>query len=448
MRRDQRAPHAAARAGTRLHTRTRVAEIVGVLTRHALASVSDLLRRVLARDGRPPSGPRHLRDALAELGPTFIKLGQVLSTRPDLVPPRYEEALATLQDAAPPVPLAAVRESVRAELGRPLDEVFSSFDETPLAAASIGQVHGAVLRNGRDVVVKVRRPGVTRSIGEDLGILHRMARVASLPPGALRRIDLVGFVEEFGRTIRAELDYVAEGHSAERLRGTLVPLGVHVPEVVWDSTTQAVLTLERIWGAKINDVAALDAMGVDRPALAWSFALVYLTMVFADGFYHADPHPGNFFVEQSGRLAMVDFGMTGTVAPAIRDALGEILFALATNDIRRSAAALRELGVVPDGVDEERFIEELERLTAASFETPLGEMRLAPLLIDFMAVSRRHRLRFPSELALLVKTVVMCEGLAAQLDPAFALPVVLVGFVGSRLGEPPEGAREGSGGTR
>jgi ubiquinone biosynthesis protein len=397
-----------------------------------------LSRRVVPGGRREPQAPEVIRAALAELGATFVKLGQVLSTRPDLVPPRYESALATLQDAATPIALEEVLDAIGRELGGSPAEHFAEFNETPIAAASIGQVHAARLGDGREVVVKVRRPHVVAQVEIDLRLLAGAARLFSLLPGPTRRIDVVGFVEEFALTLRGELDYLQEGANAERIGAQLAGLRVHVPSVVWPLTTEGVLTLERIFGAKIDDLGALRRDGIDQPAVARSFATAYLSMVFRDGYFHADPHPGNLFVEHDGTLALVDFGMVGTVAPVIRHALAEILLALATGDERRTSAALRELGVLAGGADEERLVQELRELRLATVEVPLKELRFAPLLTRFMAVSRRHRFRFPRELVLLIKTVVMCEGVAAQLDPDFSLAGTLVAFVanGGDFGAP------------
>lgn len=406
----------------------RTAVVLRVLGRQLVARGRDVLA------GERGGGPRRLRETLAELGPTFVKLGQVLSTRPDLVPPRYEVELARLQDAVPAVEPDAVMRALRRELGRDPGALYASFEDQPIASASIGQVHAATLLDGRTVVVKLRRPGATAAVEQDLAVLGLLARAIARVPGALRRVDVVGFVEQFAATIRGELDYVAEGHNADRARADLAGLPVHVPGVVWEATTRGVLTLERIEGVKIDDLAGLDRIGVDRPALARTLAYVYLSMVFSHGFFHADPHPGNLFVEPAGRLAIVDFGMVGTVEPEVQHALVEIVLALVTHDTRRTVAAMRGLGVAPAAVDEDTFVTELDRLTAASIDLPVGELRLAPLVADLMTVSRRHRLAFPRELALLVKTVVMCEGLAAQVDPGFALPEVLVPFVADAFG--------------
>jgi ubiquinone biosynthesis protein len=421
------------RRGEVVETIGRAVGVTGILGRLIARILVELFRRQRA-GSHPGVSVRQiiatqLSNTLAELGPTFTKLGQVLSTRPDLVSPVFEDAFALLQDSAPTVPIAAIHAALQAALGTPICVAFSSFTDEPLAAASIGQVHAAMLHDGRQVVVKIRRPGVRAQVEVDLSILRRIAHALSAVPGPARQLDLIGFVSEFSETIRAELDYLLEGANADQLRTFLSTRGVHVPEVIWPTTTEGVLTLERIYGAKIDDLRALDALGVDRRPIARSFAETYLSMVFINGFFHADPHPGNLFVEASGRIAMVDFGMVGTVSPAVRGALVEILLALCNGDTARSARALHKLGVVPGIVDEQQFLEALEQLTAATIDVPLGDIRLGPLLVQFMAVSRRFRLRFPRELALLVKTVIMCEGLAAKLDPDFSLALVIAPFV-------------------
>jgi ubiquinone biosynthesis protein len=405
-----------------------------VFARHSIETLAGLLCEPLPSNHKKEPGRRgadHLRDAFLELGPTFIKLGQVLSTRPDLVPPTYEEALSSLQDSALPVPFSILREAISEELCRDPAEAYAHLEEEPMAAASIGQVHAARLFDGRQVVVKVRRPGIIAAVDSDLAIFQRLVKLGALAWGPLRRVDLVGFADEFALSLRSELDYVAEGGNADRIRPSLSALGVHVPEVVWELTTPGVLTLERIYGTKITDLVTLEELGVDLSEIARKLVYAYLTMVFVDGFFHADPHPGNFFVEDDGRLAMVDFGMMGTVSASVRTALMEILFSLAAKDMMRSAAALKSLGIVPGDIDEAGLAAELEPLAAASFDLPIGEMRIAPLLGDLMAVSRRHRLRFPHELGLLVKTIVMCEGLAVRLDPTFSLPPLLAQFIQS-----------------
>lgn len=367
--------------------------------------------------------------ALEELGATFIKLGQVLSTRPDLLPTEYQAELAKLQDAAPPVDWAAVRPLLEEELGRPVEEVFAHFDPVPLAAASIGQAHGATLPDGTEVVVKVRRPGVVEQVEEDLEILQDLAAAASRRWELADQYDVVGLAQEFAQTLRAELDYIREGRNAERFADNFAgEPAVHIPRVFWETTTSRVLTLERIRGIKIDDLAALDAAGIDRAALAQRAARIVLKMVFEDRFFHADPHPGNFFVEPDGRIGLIDFGMVGTVDERTQEQLVDLLLAITSQDADRLVDAFLALGIARRRVDRELLRRDLEHLVSRYYGRPLGEIALGPLLSEALAVVRRHRLQLPSNLALLFKTAMMNEGLGARLDPSFRLMSVLVPY--------------------
>ena len=242
------------------------------------------------------STAQHVRLALEELGPTFVKLGQVLSTRPELLPPAYVTELALLQDSLSPVPEPVIRQVLEAELGGPLESLFAAFDLTPLASASIGQAHAATLLDGTDVVVKVRRPGAVEQIEVDLEILQNLAAQADRRWVEAADYDLPGLAEEFARTLRGELDYLAEGRNAERFAENFAgDPGVRIPRVFWETTTTRVLTVERLGGYKISDLDALDAAGIDRPALAAHATQVVAQMIFDDGFFHANPHPGNMF---------------------------------------------------------------------------------------------------------------------------------------------------------
>ncbi len=380
-------------------------------------------------------GPARVRHVLEELGPTFVKLGQVLSTRPDLLPPALEAELSRLQDGAPPEPYAAVVAELTDELGADPGVLFAEFSPTPLAAASIGQVHAARLHDGRDVVVKIRRPGIVPVVTEDLDVLRLLARSAQRVSRSLaERYDPAGLVDEFATTLMAELDYVAEGHHADRVRTAFAhDESVRVPEIHWDLTTSAVLTMEHIWGMRLWDLAALDAAGVERSALAARFARIFLEMVFEHDFFHADPHPGNFFVEPSGRIGIVDFGMVGEVAPHLRDGLGVVLLAVAGTDPHALTDALLRLGVASARMDIPRLERDLGRFLERYSHVPLGDLAIGPVLMDLMNVIRAHRLRMPRELALLMKTVVMCEGVAAHLDPAFRLPPLLLPYAARRI---------------
>jgi ubiquinone biosynthesis protein len=414
----------------------RAREIGRVLARHGLGYLVDgappgrWWRRALRRPGAARrTAPEHVRQALEELGATFVKLGQILSTRPDLLPPAFVDELAKLQDGAPPLPFPVVQEVLRTELGRPLEELFAAVDSEPLAAGSIGQAHAARLLDGTEVVVKVRRPGVVEQVELDLALVGQLARTAGRRSELARHHDLVGLAEEFGATLRAELDYVREAHNAERFgRSFASDPAVHVPRVFWPATTERVLTLERVRGVKISDLAELDRRGIDRGALARRAAAVLLKMVFEDGFFHADPHPGNFFVEDDGRIGLIDFGMVGEVDAALRAQLAQLLLALAERDADALVDCLFAIGVAEGPRDRALLRRDLGHLVARYYNRPLGGIVLSELLGEVLALVRRHGLALPSGLALLVKTAMMDEGLGARLDPSFRLTEVIAPY--------------------
>ncbi|MGB3682061.1 MAG: AarF/ABC1/UbiB kinase family protein [Rubrobacteraceae bacterium] len=419
---------------THLNRYRRIAE---VLSRHGMGymvGVFGLENHVPFHKGflghpsrdEPYTRPEHLRMALEELGATFIKLGQILSTRPDLMPPEYQAELAKLQDAAPPVPPEAVEELLVEELGGPPEEVFAAFGHTPLAAASIGQAHAATLEDGTEVVVKVRRPGVVEQVEEDLQILRNLAATASRRWEVAEQYDIVALVEEFSETLRAELDYVREGRDAERFAENFADdPEVHIPKVFRETSTSRVLTLERLRGTKVNDVRALEEAGIDRGELAKRAVRITLDMIFEHGFFHADPHPGNFFVEEDGVLGIIDFGMVGTVDERTQDQLARLILAITSQDSDRLVDVLLDLGTSRQRVDRPRLRQDLERLTSRYYGRPLGEIPLGALLEEALAVVRRHRLQLPPNMVLLFKMAVMNEGMGARLDPDFHLATVI-----------------------
>lgn len=373
--------------------------------------------------------PLHLRLALEELGTTFIKLGQILSTRADLLPPEYLVELTKLQDSATPVSFEEIHEALVAELDRPVEDIFAHFDPVPLAAASIGQAHAATLWDGTEVVVKVRRPGVVEQVNEDLEILKELAATASRHLSFADRYDLTGLVEEFSQTLRSELDYIREGHNAERFAANFAAdPHIHVPRVFWEVTTARVLTLERIRGIKINDLKALDEQGTDRRWLADYATNVVLKMVCEDGFFHADPHPGNFFIEPNDRIGLIDFGMVGILDEQTQDLLAELLIAINHQDADRLVDVFLDLGVTRKPIDRASVRRDIERLLSSYWELPLGELKVTALLNDVYSVMRRHNLHLPPNLALLLKTVIMIEGLGVTLDPDFHLTKSLTPF--------------------
>lgn len=405
-------------------------QIAGALLTHGWGFLRNNDENVRGVDSRPAAArPAHLRLALEELGTTFIKLGQILSTRADLLPPEYLAELTKLQDSAPPVPFEAIRETLVSELGQPIENVFAEFDTQPLAAASIGQAHAATLPDGTEVVVKIRRPGVVESVNEDLEILKELAATANRHLGFADRYDLAGLVEEFSQTLRAELDYIREGHSAERFAENLASdPGIHVPRVFWDATTSRVLTLERIRGIKINDLEGLDKQGTDRRRLAQYATNVVLKMVCEDGFFHADPHPGNFFIEQNGTIGLIDFGMVGVLDERTQELLADLLIAINHQDADRLVDVFLDLGVTRKRIDRALVRRDIERLLSTYWGLPLGELKVTALLNDVFSIMRQHQMHLPSNLALLLKTVIMIEGLGVNLDPDFQFTTSLTPY--------------------
>lgn len=412
----------------------RYREIVQVFIRHGFGELVDALELVpylslpwrLLRRGQPaaPSlgAPRRLRLALEELGPTFVKLGQVLSTRPDLLPPAYVAELAILQDTVPAGEWEPIRAQIEDELGAPLEELFAAFDPVPIAAASLAQVHAATLPDGSEVVVKVQRPNIQTTIETDLEILFDLARLlqARTPLGEI--YDLPGIVEEFSTTLRAELDFYREGRNADRFRASFADEpNIYIPQVYWDFTTRRVLVLECISGVKIDDVEALDAAGYDRARIANHAARMIVKEVLEDGFFHADPHPGNFVIMPGEVIGAMDFGMVGHLSRQTRTDLIRLYIVGVQMDEVGIVDQLIHMGVVSGTVDRVGLRWDVTRLLRKYHGMPLAAVRAREAIEEVMPIAFRHHLRLPSELWLLGKTLAMLEGVGLRLAPDFDL---------------------------
>jgi ubiquinone biosynthesis protein len=401
-----------------------LANVVGL---QRLATVSHGLVGRTGSDEHAP--PENLRLALEALGPTFIKLGQVVSTRADLLPPDYRAELTKLQDAAPAVPSEVIESIIERELHAPVATAFATFEAIPLACASVGQAHTATLHDGTDVVVKVRRPNVVADMQQDLEILQNFAARASRRSKTAARYDVVGLAEEFADTLRAQLDYLQEARNAERFSVNFAgDARVQIPRVFPDLTTSRVITLERIHGMKITDLAALDRAGLDPHELAERTALITAKMIFEDGFFHADPHPGNFFIEPTGRVGIVDFGMVGQLDDQLREQLGRLLRGFLRRDPGRLADALLTLGSSTGFVDRARLREDVADLLARYYGRSIGEIPLRRAIGEILEIVRRHHLRVPRDLSLLFTVLIIAEGLVAELDPAFQFAAALAPY--------------------
>lgn len=360
-----------------------------------------------------------LRRAFEELGATFVKLGQVLSTRADLLPPSMIEQLSRLQDEVPPFPSADAIAAIESELGQPIAKAFSHFDAEPLAAASIAQVHRATLHSGEDVVVKVQRPGVRHQIRTDLEILTGMARVVQerLRPDMINAIELV---DEFKRYIVSELDFTSEGRNIQRFRDQFASdPDVVIPQVYWEYTTERLLTMEYIDGVKALDFDALDRMGVDRRRVARVGAEAFLKQVMIDGYFHGDPHPGNIFVLADQRIAFIDFGVVGRLSSEAMDDLADLFIGIIRRDMERVVAAMIHLGAVDDQSDLRRLRSDIATMIDRHYGKSLKDIKAATILGESFQLAQRHHIRMPSNLLLLGKALLAIEGLGERLDPDF-----------------------------
>jgi ubiquinone biosynthesis protein len=373
------------------------------------------------RDTSRPRGVR-LRVALESLGPVFVKFGQLLSVRRDLIPEDIADELAKLQDAVPPVPWPQVAAALDSAYARAHMEIFESFRREPIASASVAQVHFATLRGGREVAVKILRPGIVEVIAQDVGLLYVLAGVVerALPDG--KRLRPREVVREFENTIVDELDLVHEAANASQLRRNFADARLLVvPEVYWDYCNRDAMVMQRVDGIPVNDLPALRAAGIDVGKLARDGVEIFYTQVFRDGFFHADMHPGNILVARDGRYCGVDFGIMGTLSDADKDYLAINMRAFFERDYRKAAQAHVDAGWVPPDTRVDQFESALRALCEPIFDRPLKEIYFGKLLVRLFEVGRRFGMQVQPQLTLLMKTMLQVEGLGRQLDPELDL---------------------------
>lgn len=368
--------------------------------------------------GRPmPRGVR-LREALEELGPVFVKFGQVLSTRPDLLPEDIAEELAKLQDQVPPFPGIESVRIVEAALGAPIAEHFAAFEAEPIASASVAQVHIARLRDGTEVAVKVLRPGIEAVIERDIELLYVVARLAHryLPDGP--RLRPVEVVDQFRKTIHHELDLRREAANASQLRANFAGSNLlYVPKIYWDLTRREVMVMERIYGIPISNVEALKQAGVDLRRLAHNGVEIFFTQAFRDGFFHADMHPGNIFVSTDGQYRAVDFGIMGSLGEEDKRYLAENFIAFFNRDYRAVAEAHLRAGWVPADTPVGEFEAAIRAVCEPIFARPLRDISFGRLLLQLFQTARQFNMEIQPQLVLLQKTLFNIEGLGRRLYP-------------------------------
>jgi ubiquinone biosynthesis protein len=405
----------------------RIGEVVSILAKYGLAAwlshteFKSPKRFFTGKEGELLAEQSHatrIRLAVTELGTTYIKFSQMLSTRPDLVGQEVADELAKLQHGVPPDAPEVARATIAAELGRPVNEIFAEFDATPIGSASIGQVHGARLPDGRRVVVKVQHPGIESRIRGDLDILQKLAGLAE-KSAELKRYQPAAVVQEFQRSLSRELDFSREERNLQQFATNFAAdPTVHFPQAIPELCTSRVLTMESLTGVSLREAGRLDQLGVDREELARRGATIWMDMVFRDGFFHADPHPGNLLVLQDGAIGILDCGMVGRIDEALRETIEEVMIAVANHDGPHLARLIMDLCSAPPDFDEGAFSSDVADYVAFYGSQSINRLQLGGALNEMVRMISRYHLILPSGVSSLIKMFVLLEGTARLLSPA------------------------------
>jgi len=396
---------------------------------HLVARSKRLLRRDTAKIASFTPAER-MRMALEELGPTFVKLGQLLSTRPDVIPVSYADEFAKLQDNVPSFPYEQIREQIRIELGGEIEQFFSSFDQESIAAASIAQVHRARLLSGEEVVVKVRRPGILEVVETDIDALMGLALIAERHLPGSDIYDPVGLVKEFTRTIRREMDFSREGHTIEKFSVDFAgDPTLYFPKVYWGVTAKGVLTLEYINGIKVSDLERLERAGLDRRLIGRRGADAFIKMVIEHGFFHGDPHPGNVLILPDNVICLLDYGMVGRLDAELQEYLIDILLAIVKRNVDDVISLLLYSGEITDSLNIKALKRDLSEFIDDYYEVPLQDIEVGRMLMEFLEIMTTYRIRFQPDLMLLAKALVAIEGMGRKLDPQFDMVAHLRPFM-------------------
>ncbi len=416
---------------------SRVRQIINVFLKHGFGHIIDQLhlsrfiplRKRLRAFGQWPSVkgpnvPESLRMAFAELGPSFIKLAQLLSARPDLITTHFANEFKKLQDRVPPFSTEDAKKIIEAETRLPINKIFSEFDEAPIAAASIAQVHHGTLLDGSDVIIKVQRPNIKDQIETDISILTSIAQLMDKYVAESKFFNPIGIVEEFSRTVRKELDFREEAKNCNRIRKNFKDShDIYIPKIFGEFVTEKILIMERIDGVRIDNIKAIDEMGLDRKELAKTGVDAYFKMILEDGFFHADPHPGNIFAMSEGQIGFMDFGIVGRVTDEMKETMANTFLALINKDFDRLIDQYIELGLVPGEIDLISFRKEFKADLADFLEPLYGltlkEINFAEYMDTVTHLAIKHNMRIPAELLLINKAMLILENMGRELDPDF-----------------------------
>jgi len=420
----------------------RYLNIVRVLSTYGFDQVLEMLgladlvvrsRRLFGRsmpDIARLTAAERMRLALEELGPTFVKLGQILSTRPDVIPHAFVREFEKLQDNVPCFSFEEVLAQIAGELGAPVEQFFAEIDPVPLAAASIAQVHRARLSTGEDVAIKVRRPGIVAVVESDISALMALAGMAERHISGSELYDPVGIVREFARTIRREMDFTREGHTIEKFRDNFIKTPwMYFPRVYWGQSSRAILTMEYIAGVKVSDRDKLSGQGLDVKLIARRGADSFLEMVLNHGFFHGDLHPGNVLILPDNVICLLDYGIVGRLDEDLKTFLTDILAAIVKRDMDEVVSLLLFAGDISDSLDTRALKRDLFNFIDGYYEIPLKEIEVGRMLMEFIEIITLYSIRISPDLMMLAKSLVLIEGMGRALDPAFDMVEQLRPFI-------------------
>lgn len=429
---------------------SRQRDIAEVVLRNGWGYMRRLLTGTKAEEPQLPP-PAVLRNILVDLGPVYVKLGQVLSTRPDLLPPEYINELTALQAEVPPVPWEEVEVVIRQQIRRPMEEVFETINPQPVAAGSIAQTHRATLKDGREAALKVQRPGIEVTIEQDISLIRSLADLVSLTKVG-QYYDLRALAEEFANALRAELNFSREAEHTDQLRRNLAgsrwfkPDRLVIPEIYWDYTTEKLLVMEWLNGKPLLIAAfannGLQDGNVERSAIVSLLIRAFFQQIYIDGFFHADPHPGNLFYLNDGRVALLDCGMIGRLDPRTQQILTEMLLAMVNMDAQRCTQLTLQLAEAVEPVNMARLEADYDRLLRRYYSLSLSQINFSQLFYEVLQKARENNLRVPGNMGLYAKTLANLEGVARKLDPEFNLtdqikPLMTDLFQRQLIGEAP-----------
>ena len=419
--------------GKRIRHIKRYRDVAKVLARHGfgffveemgLLHMLSLPKRLFTdtEEIDPLTVGQRIRQVIEELGPTYVKIGQIASTRADIIPEEILKELEKLQDNVPSFSFENVTKIIEEELGSPVEEVFSWIDERVIAAASIGQVHRAQLRTGEMVAVKVQRPQIKAMIETDLEILLDLATLAEHRMERMERLQLRDVVEEFAKSLRNELDYSIEARNAEKIAKQFKKdPTIHIPAIYWDYSTQTVLTMEFVEGMKLNQFEDLEKKGYDRKALAEHLVQALFHQVLIEGFFHADPHPGNIFLLRDGVISFIDFGMVGRLTIDMKQNFASLVIAMMRQNSESMMKAVLRIGIVPDEVNLSLLTNDVDELREKYMDVPMSRISLGEAISDLFKVAFRHKIRIPSDFTMVAKCLLILEGIVEKLDPQLSI---------------------------